>query len=155
MALTLTDLTTELRASREHLLKHLEGLPREHWAAKPHPECKSVIETLSHLIVDDKMALGSLRTGQYVNYDVFPIETTDPDQLLELLKESHEELIAYLEATFAEAPLDAPVCVWGNMRKLAIGIAFLSSEDHYHAGQIAYLRMAIEPEWDYYGTIYG
>ena len=30
----------------------------------------------------------------------------------------------------------------------------ISSEDYYHAGQITFIRMATDPQWDYYRSIY-
>jgi hypothetical protein len=52
-------------------------------------------------------------------------------------------------------PLDAEVALWGTPQKLGRAIAYLTAEDFYHAGQIAFIRMASDPEWDYYACVYG
>jgi hypothetical protein len=46
------------------------------------------------------------------------------------------------------------VTLWGQERKLGSALAFLTSEDYYHAGQVAFIRLATNPEWDYYGEIF-
>jgi hypothetical protein len=40
-------------------------------------------------------------------------------------------------------------------RSLRVAVAYLTAEDFYHAGQLAFIRMATDPGWDYFGSIYG
>lgn len=158
MAFTLDDLMAGLRFRRKWFLKHLDGLREDQWDWKPYPECKSIRETLAHLIVDDQAALQSLQTGKEPDYETL-LKTVSAQQsvsqLLALLSEFHEKLCEFLQKQYAKAPLDAEVCIWGHKMKLASGIPFLSSEDYYHTGQVAFIRMATDPKWDYYGSIYG
>jgi uncharacterized damage-inducible protein DinB len=161
MAFTTQDLLEGLRASRQFFLKHLDGLAEEQWAWKPYAECKSIRETLPHLLADDRAALQSLETGSEPDYiglvEQAAKETQGKDigELRSMLDKSHERLCAFIADRYANAPMDTEVSAYGAKRKLGRGIAYLSSEDFYHAGQVAYIRMATDPSWDYYGVIYG
>lgn len=155
MSLTVEDFIEGVRSSRRYFLKHLDGLTAEQIAWKPYAECKNVAETLQHLIIDDMMALESMRTGEEPNYDAATVEETAYDALLARLASSHQELTSYLEGRFGSGSLDAEATAWGAKLPAARAIAYLSSEDFYHAGQIAFIRMATDPAWNYYAAIYG
>ncbi len=155
MAFTLDDLIENVRASRRFALKHLVGLREDQWDWKPYPECKTIRETLAHLISDDRAALQALETGQEPDYEALQESERDLTRLRALLEESHETLCAFLRAHYAEAPLDTEASFFGSPMKLGRGVAYLTAEDYYHAGQIAFIRMATDPNWDYYTAIYG
>ncbi len=155
MPLTLDDLLEGLRASRRYFLKHLNGLRPDQWDWKPYPECKNIREILAHLITDDRAAFEALKTGKTPNYDALQESERDPSRLRALLDESHQRICEFLTKHYANAPADREICIWGAPMKLARGVAHLSSEDFYHAGQVAFIRMATDPKWDYYGSIYG
>ena len=152
---TLDDLIESLRRSRQHFFKHIQGLKDDQWDFKPFPECKSIRETLQHLVADDRAALESIRTGEEPNYEALSCSETDIAKLKEILKDSHENLLKEILTRYANAPLDADICVWGHHEKLGVGVPYFSGEDWYHAGQVAFARMASDPGWDYYATIYG
>lgn len=160
MAYDLTDLLAGLQSSRKFFLKHLNGLTDEQWTWKPYPECKSILETVAHLVGDDRAALDSLQSGKEPDYvgivDAAHAEAGDDREKAQaMLAESHTQLCDYLTTHHRGQPLDVEICVWGHMDKLAKGVAYFSSEDYYHAGQVAYIRMASDPTWDYYASIYG
>jgi hypothetical protein len=160
MSITPLDLIDTLAAARGSFLRHLDGLSDEGWAWKPYPEAKNIYETLAHLRVDDLMALESLQTGGEPGYEaatemVAPSLSQGREALLQHLADSHAALLTYLRDNYADAPLDTPICVWGSVKPVAVGIPFLSSEDYYHAGQVAFIRLAQDPTWDYYASIYG
>lgn len=158
MPTVLGDLIASLEKSRSHVLKHFTGVRDDQWDWKPFPECKTLRETLQHLIIDDQAALESLRTGEEPSYDQSPTkihELEGPDGLFEQLKRSREALISELKKKYSDAPLDTEVCIWGSMERLIPGIAYLASEDFYHAGQVSFIRVASDPSWDYYAEIYG
>jgi uncharacterized damage-inducible protein DinB len=161
MALTLDDLLAGVWESRRHLLRHLNGVTDEQWTWKPYPECKSMSDTVVHLIAVDRSALESVKTGGAVDFvgtiAAVTEETAgmDRDALLTMLKDTHSRLVNHFTANFADTPLDAEIRLWGAPRKLGPQVAYLTSEDYYHAGQIAYIRMATDATWDYYGSIYG
>jgi hypothetical protein len=155
MALLLNDFIDGLRGSRSHFLKHLIGLTPEQWVWKPYPECKSITETAQHLLIDDLAALDALKSGAEPDYDSFTVIETEPDALVAALKKGSSDLIEHIKATYKDADLETPVSAWGKMLPLAVALGYWSSEDYYHAGQVAYIRMATDPKWDYYATIYG
>lgn len=159
MAVTLNDLLDSVRSSRRHFFKHLDGLKDEQWDWKPYAECKSIRETLTHLHVDDKAALFSVQTNEEPDYEGMlaaaeAAEVKEPAQLRAQLDESFETLLNEIQTRYADAPLDAEICIYGSKMKLALGIPHLSAEDFYHAGQVAFIRMATDPEWNYYAAVY-
>jgi uncharacterized damage-inducible protein DinB len=155
MAATINELVELLRHARTYFFKHLHGLKDEQWDWKPYPECKNIRETLAHLIADDRAALESLQTNKEPNYAALDEQERDITKLRMLLEKSHQELCEFLLKKFASASLDAEVCIWGRKTPLAKGVPYLISEDFYHAGQVAFIRMATDPKWDYYSAIYG
>lgn len=155
MPITNQDFIDGLISSRKYLLKHLRDVTPEQTVFKPYAECKSIIETLKHLIIDDRMALYSFQTEQEPPYDSVNVAESSYEDLLAALATSHQELIDWMTANLASEPLDKPACAWGSMLPAAKAISMMSSEDFYHAGQIAFVRMAVDPSWDYYSAIYG
>jgi uncharacterized damage-inducible protein DinB len=155
MPYTVQDAAEGLNRSREFFLKHIKGLTDEQWDWKPYPECKSIRETVAHLIIDDRAALQSLQSGKEPDYESLTENETDRDRLLALLAESHEALCGYILAQWKDAPLDTMLSVWGMKMPIAAGLGYMSSEDNYHAGQVAFIRSATDPSWDYYAAIYG
>lgn len=155
MALTLEDMLDGLRNSRRHFLKHLDGLTEEQWDWQPYPECKTIRVTLAHLIQDDRAALEALQKNGHPDYEASAVTERDLTRLRTMLDELHQALLTYLETHYAEGPLDTIVHAYGWLMKLGRAIGFLSSEDYYHAGQVAYIRLATDPTWDYYTVMYG
>ncbi len=153
--MTVADLVDAVRASRRHFWKHVDGLSGGQWDWKPYSECKSVRETLAHLVTDDRAALAALHSGGEPDYEAFAEPERDPDRLRALLAASHEALCAAILTKFDGAPLDTPMSVWGAVKPLGIGIPFLCSEDYFHAGQVSFIRLATDPGWDYYSAVYG
>jgi len=137
MAFTVEDLIDSLRSSRRHFLKHLEGVREDQWDWKPYPECKSILETLAHLISDDRAAPQSMEMGKEPDYDALQESETDLARLCALMDEAHERLCTFIKTRFASAPLDTEVSAYGSPMKLGSAIACLTSEDYYHAGQVA------------------
>jgi uncharacterized damage-inducible protein DinB len=155
MPLTMEEMLEGPRASRRFFLKHLRGLREDQWDWKPYPECKSITETLAHLVVDDRAALQSLQSGQEPDYEALTVDERDRATLLDMLAKSHEQVISFITSQYAGADLGTPVCVWGVTMPLGRALGYLTAEDHYHAGQVSFIRLATDPAWDYYSTIYG
>ena len=155
MGISNEDFVVSVEKSRAFFLRHLNGLRIDQIDWKPYPECKNVIETLQHLIVDDRMALESMKTMREPDYGACVVTEKDFDLLLDLLDESHRELVTYLRERIQDQPLEASGCAWGSIMPLPLAISYLCSEDFFHAGQVSFIRMATDPEWDYYGSIYG
>lgn len=160
MAFAFEDLIESLRASRSNFHKHLQGLKDDQWDWKPYPECKSIRDTLIHLIVDDRAAVGAFDSDDEPDYEALVNAATaeagnDITHLKALLENSFETLIAELTTRYADKPLDTEISVFGSPRKLGVAIPYFSSEDYYHTGQVSFIRMASDPSWNYYEAIYG
>ena len=161
MTLTLEDLLQGVRASRRQFFRHIEGLTDEQALWKPYPECKSVRETLVHLIHVDQAALESLKTGTLDAWEALgPAIATETEALTlsglrDVLEASHAALLEYIATTYATLSLDAPIPLWASPLPLARAVPYLSAEDFYHSGQVAFIRQATDPAWDYYTAIYG
>jgi uncharacterized damage-inducible protein DinB len=155
MPFTMEDMIGNLRQSRSNFLKHIADLRDDQWSWKPYPECKSIDETVAHLIADDRAALQSLQSGNEPEYDSLQEAERDPQTLVALLSQSHWALISHLLETYSSAPLDQEVTIFGSKMKIGTGFGYFSAEDYYHAGQVAFVRMATDPGWDYYTAIYG
>lgn len=161
MSFDTTDLITALRDSNKNLSKHLEGLTDEQWSWKPYPECKSVRETLTHLLMGDLLLRyrldGDPRVGDfenvYVEVEAHYADFTR-DQIVAEFESSHEEICDRLTALFAGKPLDEPFEVFGGAQKAGRFLAGLANERYYHTGQISFIRIASDPAWDYYAHIY-
>ncbi|HEY3411478.1 MAG TPA: DinB family protein [Armatimonadota bacterium] len=155
MPYTVADAVQGLRKSRQSFLKHLKGLKADQWDWKPYQECKSITETIAHLICDDRAALQSLQSGKEPDYDSLTEPERDRDKLLAMLDASHRELCDFITGKWSGSPLDTEVSIYGMSMPLVSGVAALSSEDLYHSGQVAFIRCATDPDWDYYTDIYG
>ena len=154
MAFDIETLITAVQKSRRNFLAHLKGLRDDQWDWKPYPECKSIRETVAHLIADDRAAVVMLETGEFPDFGGMLEREAAPAKLQALLAESHENLCAFLRRRFADAPLDGVVKYFFGPEPLGLAIMGGSSEDYYHAGQVAFIRMASDPQWDY-KEIYG
>ena len=158
--MNLNGLIESVISSRKYFLRHLEGLPDEAWTFKPFSECKNILETQVHLRNDDEMAAESILTKEEPDYETATIGAYEevangPDVLLNRLAVSHQRLLDLIRSEFSSESLNGEICIWGSMKPLYRGVPYLSSEDFYHAGQVAFVRMAIQPDWNYYGDIYG
>src|SRR5437016_1974156 len=122
MPLSLDDLLAGLERSREHFYKHLEGLRDDQWDFKPFPECKSIRETMQHLVVDDRAALNSLKSGEEPDYETGACDETNLERLKAILKETHKALLDEIRARYSKSPIDADICVWGSHGKLGAAL---------------------------------
>ena len=160
MAFTTEDFMGGIEKSFVFFKKHLKGLKEEQWHWKPYPECKSIYETLSHLVTDYRAAVQSFSTGEEPDYEGLSVTAATEaggnlERQLEILEASHAELCAFLRETYGDASPETPAKMWGIDSEVGLLIAYISSEDFYHAGQVAFIRMASDPTWDYYANVYG
>lgn len=161
MAYIIDDVLAGVRHSRAFFLRHLDGLTPEQWTWKPYSENKSVRETIAHMLANDRLARqnveGQGTPADYIGFLAAVAEevagNTDEELRARLCRE-HDEFLTFLAERFAGAGLDAEVDVWGGQGKLAERFGHLSSEDYYHAGQVAFIRLATDPGWEYYAHVY-
>ncbi len=154
MAFNLDTLIHGVEDSRKTFLKHIKGVSDEQWDWKPYAECKSIRETIAHLVSDDRAFIEILDKGSITDYEVLQENEQDVTKLLALLAESHENLCTFLRQKFADTPLDTKINFFMGKEALGTAIAGIAHEDSYHAGQVAFIRMATDPAWNYYGEIY-
>ena len=118
-----------VRSSRKYFLNHINGLRDDQWDWKPYPECKSIRETLAHLIADDRATIQILETGQFPDFGGLLESETNADRLQSLLSQSHEELSEFIQAKFSQTPLDTLVNFWEGPIPLGQAIIGISAED--------------------------
>lgn len=155
MAVGTSEMIQPLEGAREWLLKHLKGLRDDQWTWKPYPECKSIAETIAHLISNDRAAMQSFETGLEPDYEAVQEAERDPEKLLKMAEGTRSSLISLIRSKFGDAPLDAEVSLFGMSMKLYQALALLACEEYYHIGQVAFIRMATDPSWDYYAAVFG
>ena len=163
MTFELNDLTQTARESRDNFVKLLDGLSDEQWTWKPYQECKSIRETLIHMIGSDRLMKQALHDPSqpidwagYFGAIASELSETANSDLIPILRDSHSEALHALTTVTEGLPLDAPLAIFGqHPRKLGVVAASLTSENMYHSGQVAYIRMATDPAWDYYAAMYG
>jgi len=160
MALTLEDLLESVRNSHKSLFRHLKGITEEQLTWKPYPECKSIHETLAHLIAVEWSSQSMLNTGEFPDYETHQRDALalasgkSPEELTTILKEEQDKTLGIVAAKFKDTALDEEIKSWGYPTKMGEAIVRLGTESTYHSGQIAYIRMATDPSWDYYKEIY-
>ena len=160
MSFTVQDLLSDVRSARRYLLKHLRNVRDDQVDWKPYTECKSIREIVEHLIVGERSAVQSMQTGKYPDYETIQAEVTKQmkgkslSQLLDVLSDDESTTHAMMQKLYGNTSLDEDVTLWGRKSKLGSSIAHLTSEDYYHSGQIAFIRLATDSDWDYYQSIY-
>lgn len=154
MALGIDDLIELAKETREQFLKHINGMTEEQMDFKPYAECKSVRETLQHLITDSRAAIHVLETGQMPDFAAIMETETDTGKLLAIIEESQNKVISSVKEKFGGVPLDTPIPFFGRPCPLWKAVLSMALEDNYHTGQAAFARMACDPAWDYYKAIY-
>ncbi len=132
-----------LDQSRRQLLRHLKGVTEEQIDWKPYAECKSIRETIGHLIVDDLAAVHSLQTGTEPDYASFGSPEGTFQELLQRLDQTHRDVLDAVAQALRKSGARGSICVFGHWTHPCNAIATLVSEDAYHAGQIAILRRAL------------
>ncbi len=146
-------------AARTNFFKHLLGLNEQQWDFKLTPQCSSIRETLIHLLLVDRITLQCMQTNSQPDWDQQVVaeeeKAAQPQQLLQLVEQSHKALSQYMHQCFANTHAEDEVVFWGEKTSLAEMCISLTGHDAYHTGQASLLRQASDSEWDYYAAIYG
>ena len=139
MAVGLDEVMDNFFRTQHFFRAHLNGMQAEQWDWKPFPACRSIREILLHwseiFAADDKALENSLKA-------------TVPDvaSVQVLMKEAGLRFGAGFSAQYTDRSLDSRL---SNGVAVGTALASLAGEDNYHAGQIAFIRLATEPEWDW------
>ncbi|MHB1457758.1 MAG: DinB family protein [Armatimonadota bacterium] len=155
MSFGIEDYIEALQTSRQIFFKHIEGLKDEQWDWKPFVECKSIRETIAHLSTGDRSFIPLMEAKMDIDWASFEESERDINKLMLIIKKTRDDLCAAIRERFSNTPLDQEIKFMGMDMKLGIMLASISYEDYYHAGQVAFIRMATDPAWDYYKEVYG
>ena len=134
--MTATDLLkTQIDDAAYQLGKALEGMTDEQMDAKPLPTMMSAREQADHLC-ECYIACAKMVAGQEHEWGSY----SAPDKTwAALISEMWSLRSAAERAVLA-----------GDDKALGLGSSFLASHDTYHVGQLAALRIAVDPAWDPY-----
>lgn len=133
-------LTYQLESSAFQVDKVLEGLPDDKWDAKLRDDAMSPKEIVAHL-TECYVATQKDMAGQEHEWGTFAPTATTPDGLV---TEMHSERKKAWEAIVSQP----------GEKAVKAATQFIVLHDAYHVGQLATLRISLDPEWNAY-SIYG
>ena len=154
MAFELADLVDNMHGALRFFLAHLNGLRDDQWDWKPSPACRSIREMLRHLCeaYPDKAALEDELAR--------PIPHVTRVQALFEIAATQD--YARLAARYRDTPIDAELQIAGgdwflSRERVRAGtlLARRPWEECYHTGQVVYIRLATDPDWDQEAAVYG
>ena len=147
MAFELDDLVDNMHGALRFFLAHLDGLRDDQWDWKPTPACRSIREMLGHLseTYEDKAALEKALAR--------PVP--DVPEVQRLFETAAKQDYARLRRKYADTALDAEIAVpsgdWFLGRasvRAGTLLARRAWEECYHTGQVVFIRLATDPDWD-------
>jgi hypothetical protein len=148
------DLIDNMHGALRFFVAHLNGLRDDQWDWKPSHACRSIREILFHLseTYEDRTALAE------------ELARTIPDvvRVQTLFEAGAKRDFEKLRRRYANTPLDAEMAIPGgdfflNRGHVRAGtlLARRAWEECYHTGQVVYIRLATDPDWDQPGDVYG
>lgn len=144
MAVGLDEVLDNLYRSQRFFRCHLNEMQNEQWDWKPYPTCRSVREILLHwaeIFASDDADLGA----------ALKEATPDVASVQGLMRQAGHRFGARFAAQYTDATLDT---VLPNGVAVGTVLASLAGEDNYHAGQVAFIRLATAPEWDWVRAVH-
>ena len=144
MAAGLEAILDNLSRSQRFFRAHLNGIQDPQWDWKPFPACRSIREILVHWAETFSADDNALRLA---------LQPDVPDVALvqRLMKEGGLRYATGFREQYSDAAMDS---LFPNGLAVGTVLASLSSEDNYHAGQIAFIRLATDPEWDWVKAVH-
>ena len=144
MAVGLDEILQSFYSSQRFFRAHLNGMRADQWDWKPFPACRSIREILLHWAEQ-------FSPGQTAFQAAMQAPTPDVAVLQRLMKEAGVRFAEAYREKYAETPMDAP---FSNGTPVGTVLAGFSGEDNYHAGQIAFIRLATDPDWDWVKAVH-
>jgi hypothetical protein len=140
----LDEILDNLYRSQRFFRAHLNGMREGQWDWKPYPACRSVREILLHWVEVFDDGAAALRAA---------LEEERPDvaRVQSLMREAGLRYGERFRARYADTPLDSRL---PNGVAVATMLASLAAEDNYHAGQVAFIRLATDPTWDWVEAVH-
>lgn len=117
------------------ITKIFEKLPEEAWDQKAAPEGMTVREIATHLC-ECYYAFSEMAKGRKYEWGTYSITAMEPAHLLELM--------------FGLRTAAANLALAGDAKIMKESLGYLCLHDAYHVGQIALVRIRLEPKWDPY-----
>ncbi|HMS55749.1 MAG TPA: DinB family protein [Fimbriimonadaceae bacterium] len=114
--------------------KTLEGMEEAHYGFKVTPQAMTPAETLEHL-AECYVAFQKIASGEQHDWGSYSAPDKSPAALMANWEAERAKAVAFAlsDDSHAEHAHD-----------------FISAHDHYHVGQLALIRMAVDPSWDPY-----
>jgi len=144
MAVGLDEILDSVYRSQKFLRAHLNGIQGDQWDWKPYSACRSIREILVHwaeqFAKDDASLHSALQSA-----------TPNVAVIQRLMKEAGLRDGARYHQQYLDAPMDS---LFPNGLPVGTVLASLSGEDNYHAGQIAFIRLATDPGWDWVKAVH-
>jgi hypothetical protein len=112
-------------------------MPADAWDSRLVGTSRSIREIVGHLLEEDSEWL-VLLGGKSLSLDAS----------IESLRLSNEALIGLLQANWADRVDEAFAILTGDGKGMEQAVTYRQIEDYYHSGQIAWLRLSVEPEWE-------
>ena len=154
VALELDDLSDTMHGALRFFLAHLNGLRENQWDWKLSSSCRSIREILRHLC------------GTYEDKAALEAELAQPlpeiVQVQKLFEAAAKADYARLCERYRNTPLETEVTIVGGdwflgRDSVRVGtlLARRAWEECYHTGQVVFIRLATDPDWDQEGEVYG
>ena len=151
---SIIDLLDNMEGALRFFLTHLNGLRDYQWDWRPSLACRSIRDILLHLseTYEDKDALREELTRS----------VPDVGRVQALCEVGAKNDFEKLRAKYADTPLDFEVGVVGGdlfLGRSTVRVGTLLArrawEECYHTGQVAYIRLATDPDWNLDQEVYG
>jgi hypothetical protein len=126
----------QLESTGYQVDKVLEGLPEDQWDARLREDCMSPKEAVAHLIecyvaVQKDMAGHQHEWGAYM-----PADDAPPALMEEMRAERRRAWDGLIKS--------------GDEKAIRAATQYIVLHDAYHVGQLATLRLGLDPKWDPY-----
>ncbi len=126
----------QIESSAHQVDKVLEGLTEDQWDAKLREDCMSPKEAVTHL-TECYIAAQKDISGQPHEWGSYMPEDDSPSALLKEMQAERQKACDDLIKA-------------GDERAVKAATQFIVLHDAYHVGQLATLRLGLDPEWDAY-----
>jgi hypothetical protein len=126
----------QLESAGHQVDKVLEGLKEDQWDAKLRDDCMSPKEVVAHL-TECYVAAQKDMVGQQHEWGSYMPADEAPPALLAEMREARQRAWDDLIKS-------------GDEKAVKAATQFIVLHDAYHVGQLATLRLGLDPQWDAY-----
>lgn len=134
------DLAMALAASREFLVRQVRGLSPAECDYLVTGMRATVNQIVEHMLANDAFCLDKLGGTAWPDDPTLPAD--------QRLSRSGMALQQEIRANWADKQDEALLRLAGGGEGIAKGVSYIQIEDFYHAGQVCWIRLALQPDWD-------